>query len=136
VFFQRACATGNGYSARAQRKSATGSRPDRAIPVKWLLRFPLVDESDYMYTIAARPRFRGVKPMSLTATVAAPAPRLLDQLRAVANQRFGRPAPGERYANWAYRYILFHGKRHPRELAAPEVVLLLEHVGKSANDPV
>jgi hypothetical protein len=34
----------------------------------------------------------------------------------MAQARFGRPEPGERYALWAKRLILFHGKRHPRDL--------------------
>jgi integron integrase len=68
--------------------------------------------------------------------VAAPAPRLLDQLRQAALQRFGRPEPGERYANWALRYILFHRKRHPRDLGAAEVGQFLEHVAHTEKDPL
>ena len=51
---------------------------------------------------------------------AASAPRLLDQVQGLALARFARPEPGERYACWARRYVLFHGKRHPRELGVPE----------------
>jgi hypothetical protein len=40
-------------------------------------------------------------------------PRLLDQLREAAQVRFGRPEPGERYADWSRRYILVHGQQHP-----------------------
>ena len=48
--------------------------------------------------------------MSTTAlaTVSAAGPRLLDQLREKASKRFGRPEPGERFAQWACRYVLFH----------------------------
>ena len=63
-------------------------------------------------------------------------PRLLDQLRDLANKRFCRLEPAERYASWALRYILFHSKRHPRELAASEVERFLEHVAKSEKDPL
>jgi integron integrase len=67
---------------------------------------------------------------------AAPAPRLLDQLREAALLRFGRPAPADRYATWVRRYILFHGKRHPRDMGAGEVCKFLEHVAKSEKDPL
>jgi Phage integrase, N-terminal SAM-like domain len=75
-----------------------------------------------------------------TPTSAAPPgpqqPRLLDQLRQTALARFGRPEPGERYADWARRYIFFHGKRHPRELGAADVGRFLEHVAQSEKDPL
>jgi hypothetical protein len=63
-------------------------------------------------------------------------PRLLDQLRDLANKRFCKLEPAERYASWALRYILFHSKRHPRELAASEVERFLEHGAKSEKDPL
>jgi hypothetical protein len=48
-------------------------------------------------------------------------PRLLDQLRQAALVHFGRPEPGQRFADFARRFILFHNKRHPREMGLPEV---------------
>jgi hypothetical protein len=63
-------------------------------------------------------------------------PRLLDQLRQAAYGRFGRPEPGERYVAWARRFILFHGKRHPRELGTAEVGRFLEHLAQSDKDPL
>jgi hypothetical protein len=61
---------------------------------------------------------------------------LLDQLRQAALSRFARPEPGERYAEWARRFILFHGKRHPRELGLAEAGRFLEHLAQSAKDPL
>jgi hypothetical protein len=58
-------------------------------------------------------------------------PRLLDQLREAAQARFGRSEPGERYAQWSRRYIIFHGKQHPRDLGAGYVGRFLEHVAQS-----
>ncbi len=66
----------------------------------------------------------------------AQAPRLLDQLRVAARNHLGRPEPGERYAQWAQRFILFHQKRHPRELKAAEVVRFLEHVARTEKNAV
>jgi hypothetical protein len=63
-------------------------------------------------------------------------PRLLDQLRALAADRFGRSEPGERYILWARRFILFHAKRHPRELGKAEIGCFLEHVAQIEKDPL
>jgi hypothetical protein len=66
----------------------------------------------------------------------AQAPRLLDQVRQLAAARFGRPEPGSRYAEWVRRYVLFHGKRHPRELGAAQVSQFLEQLAQSAQEPL
>lgn len=63
-------------------------------------------------------------------------PRLLEHVRLVSAQHFGRPEPGERYALWVRRFVLFHGKRHPRDMAVPEVTRFLEHVARSEKDPI
>jgi integron integrase len=34
----------------------------------------------------------------------------------------------ETYLDWARRYILFHNKRHPREMGAPEIQAFLAHL--------
>src|SRR5947207_8824375 len=52
-------------------------------------------------------------------------PRLLDQLRAAIRVRHYSPRTEEAYAGWVRRFILFHGKRHPRELGESEVRLFL-----------
>jgi hypothetical protein len=36
-----------------------------------------------------------------------PAPRLLDLVRQVAQQPYGQAAPGDRYADWTRRLVLF-----------------------------
>src|SRR5438477_7827480 len=64
------------------------------------------------------------------------APRLLDQVRGAALSRFGRPEPGQRYVEWTRRFILFHGKRHPRELGAFEIENFLNHVAQTEKDPL
>ena len=75
--------------------------------------------------------------MSSVAVLTTPLPpRLLDQLRQRALARFGRPEPGERYVQWARRFILFHGKRHPRELAAGDAGRFLLHLAQSEKDPL
>jgi hypothetical protein len=37
---------------------------------------------------------------------------------------------------WSRRFILFHGKRHPRDMGAAEVVRFLEHVAGTEPDAV
>ena len=32
------------------------------------------------------------------------------------------------YGDWIKRYILFHNKRHPREMGAPEIEAFLTHL--------
>ena len=49
------------------------------------------------------------------------APRLLDQVRAKVRALHYSRKTEESYVNWIKRYILFHGKRHPREMGAPEL---------------
>lgn len=75
------------------------------------------------------------QPTSTVLTASRPL-RLLDQLRDVALARFGRPEPGDRYVEWARRYILFQGERHPRELGADDVGRFFEHVAQSEKDPL
>jgi hypothetical protein len=48
-------------------------------------------------------------------------PRLLDQVRQVLRLRHYAQSTEENYVQWIRRFILFHGKRHPRELGAAEV---------------
>ncbi len=64
------------------------------------------------------------------------APCLLDRLRQIAHDHFDRPEPGERYADWARQFILFHNKRHPTELGPAEIGHFLEHVVRTGPDAV
>ncbi|WP_157451400.1 phage integrase N-terminal SAM-like domain-containing protein [Caldimonas taiwanensis] len=48
-------------------------------------------------------------------------PRLLDPLREALRVRHHSLRTEQAYVHWTKRYILFHGKRHPRELGAAQV---------------
>jgi len=52
-------------------------------------------------------------------------PRLLDRMRHAARLRHLSRRTEDTYVAWARRFILFHGKRHPQDLGAPEVVAFL-----------
>jgi integron integrase len=55
-------------------------------------------------------------------------PKLLDQVRDRLRTRHYAIRTEEAYVNWIRRYILFHGKRHPREMGCPEVAAFLTHL--------
>jgi site-specific recombinase XerD len=57
-----------------------------------------------------------------------PQPKLLDRLRAKIRLKHYSIRTEEAYAQWVKRFILFHGKRHPRELPGPEVEAFLSHL--------
>ena len=57
-----------------------------------------------------------------------PPPRLLDQLRGELRTRHYSLRTEEVYVDWVRRFILFHDKRHPRDLGAAEVGAFLSHL--------
>ena len=60
-----------------------------------------------------------------SAPPAAPKPRLLDRVREALRIRHYSRRTEEAYIAWIRRYILFHNKRHPAEMGAPEVTRFL-----------
>ncbi len=48
-------------------------------------------------------------------------PRLLDEVSEAARQRGASEPTTEQLASWVRAFVLFHGKRHPRELGLPAV---------------
>ena len=52
-------------------------------------------------------------------------PRLLDRVREANRLRHGSRSTEKSYIGWIRRFILFHGKRHPAEMGAPEVAQFL-----------
>jgi integron integrase len=65
-----------------------------------------------------------------------PARPLLDQLRHAARQRGQPEATVTAFADCCRRFILFHGKRHPRDLGRAEVGQFLESIARTEKDPV
>jgi integron integrase len=55
-------------------------------------------------------------------------PRLLDQVRDKLRTLHYSYRTEQQYLQWVRRYILFHQKRHPREMGAPEVEAFLSHL--------
>jgi integron integrase len=48
-------------------------------------------------------------------------PKLLDRMRGLLRTRHYAFRTEDTYVQWARRYILFHGKRHPSMMGAPEI---------------
>src|SRR5439155_9373779 len=59
--------------------------------------------------------------------------RLLDQVSDVARFRHLSLRTEETYRSWIKRFILFHGKRHPRDLDAEAVRAFLTHLAVNEN---
>ncbi len=60
-------------------------------------------------------------------------PRLLDQVREVIRIRHYSIRTEQAYVQWIRRFILFHGKRHPREMGAPELTAFLSDLAAQHN---
>jgi integron integrase len=57
-----------------------------------------------------------------------PRPPLLEQVRQVARARHYSPRTEDAYITWIRRFILFHDKRHPREMGEPEITRFLSNL--------
>lgn len=55
-------------------------------------------------------------------------PKLLDQVRAAIRLRHYSRRTEEAYCAWIRRFVIFHGKRHPREMGEAEVRAFLTHL--------
>lgn len=65
--------------------------------------------------------------METPAAIPAP-PKLLDQVRAKIRLNHYSLRTEDAYADWVKRFILFHGKRHPRDMGAAEVEQFLTYL--------
>jgi integron integrase len=52
-------------------------------------------------------------------------PKLLDRVREANRLRHGSRSTEKSYVGWIRRFVLFHDKRHPAEMGAPEVAQFL-----------
>jgi len=60
-------------------------------------------------------------------------PRLLDRVRTAIRTRHFSRRTEKAYVGWIRRFILFHDKRHPAEMRAPEVALFLSSLATQAR---
>ncbi len=62
-----------------------------------------------------------------------PKRKLLDQVRDVIRLKHYSRRTEDTYADWIKRFILFHNKRHPNEMGAPEIEAFLTHLAVELN---
>ncbi|MHB1332064.1 MAG: integron integrase [Sulfuriferula sp.] len=62
-----------------------------------------------------------------------PAPKLLEQVRDRIRAKHYSIRTETQYLQWIKRFILFHDKRHPRDMAAPEIEAFLTHLAVVGN---
>lgn len=67
-------------------------------------------------------------PLRAAEGPAAPAPRLLDEVRRVARLMHFSRRTEQVYVLWVRDYVRFHGLRHPRLMGQPEVEAYLSHL--------
>jgi integron integrase len=77
--------------------------------------------SQISYPILSAGAFTATLAVRETGPAGAPKPRLLDRIREAIRARHYSRRTEKAYVHWIKRYIFFHGKRHPAEMAAPEV---------------
>jgi Phage integrase, N-terminal SAM-like domain len=69
-----------------------------------------------------------------------PPPRLMEQVRGEIRARHYSRRSEDAYVHWIRRFIVFHGRRHPRELAAAEIAAFItwlavdQHVAASTQN--
>ena len=60
-------------------------------------------------------------------------PKLLDQVRDVIRRKHYSFRTEQIYVDWIRRFILFHGKRHPKEMAETEVTEFLTYLAREGK---
>ncbi len=60
-------------------------------------------------------------------------PKLFDRVRERIRVKHYSLRTEDAYLHWARRFVLFHGKRHPREMGGPEVEAFLSHLATTGQ---
>ena len=60
--------------------------------------------------------------------------KLLDQVRDAIRRKHYSLRAEEAYIRWIKRFILFHDKRHPKEIGVPEIAASLPHLLEAGYD--
>ena len=62
-----------------------------------------------------------------------PKKKLLDQVREAIRRKHYSIRTEEAYVTWIKRYILFHNKRHPKEMGSAEIQAYLTYLAMEQN---
>src|SRR5436189_2228960 len=60
-------------------------------------------------------------------------PKLLDQVRDVIRRKHYSIRSAKAYTSWTKRFIIYHNKRHPAEMAEEEVARFLTHLARDRD---
>ena len=69
----------------------------------------------------------------MTTNPEASAPKLMEQVRAIIRLRGMSYRTEQTYTDWIKRFILFHHKRHPKEMGVEEIRAYLTHLVMERN---
>ena len=58
-------------------------------------------------------------------------PKLLDQIRNKLRVKHYAIRTEEQYLHWIKRFILFHGKRHPKDMGAAQIEAFLTNLAEA-----
>jgi site-specific recombinase XerD len=72
-------------------------------------------------------------PPSVPSALAPGKSKLLDQVRDVIRRKHYSFRTEQVYVDWIRRFILFRGKRHPREMAETEVTQFLTYLAREGR---
>jgi hypothetical protein len=75
----------------------------------------------------------GNMPPTLPRPLSPDKPKLLEQVRNAIRRKHFSPRTEEAYTGWIRRFILFHHKRHPLEMAETELTEFLTHLARVEN---
>ena len=71
--------------------------------------------------------------MSIPPSIQPNPPKLLDRVREIIRIKHYSYRTEQTYVFWIRRYILFHNKRHPKEMNSPEIEAFLSHLAIKDN---
>jgi len=60
-------------------------------------------------------------------------PKLLDQVRNIIRRKHYSIRTEQAYVDWIKRFIIYHNKCHPAEMAEEEVAQFLTHLARDLN---
>src|SRR5438874_4626131 len=69
----------------------------------------------------------------ITSPAASNKPKLLDQVRDVIRRKHYSIRTEHAYIDWIKRFIVYHNKRHPLEMAEEEVAQFLSHLARDRD---
>jgi len=70
---------------------------------------------------------------NLPSSAVPPKPRLLEQVRQAIRTRHYSVKTEAAYIGWIKRFIFFHGKRHPAEMAETEIARFLSSLARDSR---